>query len=200
MEKTTNFCNLYKFGIYSDNNVISERVFSADDYNQIVKYQIDIRSMINNIQKRIQRVLSSSNNQLHFNFQGKYNTLKYFQDNNSRYGYNNLESIDEKSITINDKIYKGAEIKIGIYLNENTIFERSLYINKYNPNSRFSKELYDVVYDIVADIKDKIKKDDMKLMWEDYDLMNNFNYVHISQIRELSSEERNRQLYKIYSK
>jgi len=200
MEKTTNFCNLYKFGIYSDNNVISERVFSADDYNQIVKYQIDIRSMINNIQKRIQRVLSSSNNQLHFNFQGKYNTLKYFQDNNLKYGYNNLESIDEKSITINDKVYKGAEIIIGIYLNDKTIFERSLYINKYNPNSRFSKELYDVVYDIVADIKDKIKKDDMKLMWEDYDLMNNFNYVHISQIRELSSEERNRQLYKIYSK
>lgn len=200
MEKSNNFQNLYKFGIYSDNEIISERVFSADEYNQVVKYQIDVRSMINNIQKRIQRVLSSSNNDLHFNFNGYYDTLKYFRDKNSKYGYNNLDTLEERSITINDKVYKGSEIKIGIYLNANPIFERSLYINKYNPNSRFSIELYEVVYDIVQEIKEKIKKDDEKLMWEDYDLMNHFNYVHISQIRELSNEERSKQLYKIYSK
>lgn len=200
MDKNNNFCNLYKFGIYSDNDIISERVFSADEYNQVVKYQIDIRSMISSIQKRIQKVLSSSNGDLHFNFNDRYNTLKYFKDKNSKYGYSNLESLEEKSITINDKIYKGSEIKIGIYLNANPIFERSLYINKYNPNSRFSVELYDVVYDIVEEIKDKIKKDDIKLMWEDFDLMNNYNYVHISQIRELSQEERSKQLYRIYSK
>jgi hypothetical protein len=200
MEKSNNFCNLYKFGIYTDNDVISERVFSADEYNQVVKYQIDIRSMINSIQKRIQRVLSAPNQDLHFNFLGQYNTLKFFKDKNSKYGYINLEPLDERSITINDKTYKGSEIKIGIYLNQNPIFERSLYVSRYNPNSRFSTELYDVVYDIVEDIKDKIKKDDIKLMWEDFDLMNNYNYVHISQIRELSQEERNRQLHKIYSK
>ena len=121
--------------------------------------------MINNIQKRIQRVLSSPDSNLSFKFQGNYNTLKYFKDRNSKYGYSNLEDMEEKSITINDKIYKGSEIKIGIYLNSNTIFERSLYINKYNPNSRFSVELYDVVYDVVENIKNKIKKDDIKLMW-----------------------------------
>jgi hypothetical protein len=197
MEKNNNFCNLYKFGIYSDNNIISERVFSADEYNQVVKYQIDIRSMINGIQKRIQRVLSSSNNDLSFKFNDNYNTLKYFKDKNLKYGYNNLQEVEERSITINDKIYKGSEIKIGIYLNSNPIFERSLYINRYNPNSRFSVELYEVVYDIVDDIKNKIKKDDIKLMWEDFDLMNYFNYNHISQVRELSTEERSRQLYKI---
>jgi hypothetical protein len=200
MEKNNSFCNLYKFRIYTDNEVLSERVFSADEYNQVVKYQIDIRSMINNIQKRVQKVLSASNNDLHFNFNGQYNTLKYFKDRNSKYGYSNLESIEENSITINDKVYKGSEIKIGIFLNSNPIFERSLYINRYNPNSRFSVELYEVVYDIVEDIKDKIKKDDIKLMWEDFDLMNHYNYVHISQIRELSQEERSRQLYRIYSK
>jgi hypothetical protein len=200
MEKNNNFCNLYKFGIYSDNDIISERVFSADEYNQVVKYQIDIRSMINNIQKRVQKVLSMQDRDLNYNFNGNYNTLKYFTDRNSKYGYSNLEDIQERSITINDKTYKGSEIKIGIYLNSNTIFERSLYIGKYNPNSRFSVELYEVVYDIVEDIKDKIKKDDVKLMWEDNDLMNHYNYIHISQIRELSQEERSRQLYKIYSK
>lgn len=200
MEKSNNFCNLYKFGIYSDNEIISERVFSADEYNQVVKYQIDIRSMINNIQKRIQKVLSTPSSELNFNFNGIYNTLKYFKDRNSKYGYSNLNGLEEKSITINDKIYKGTEIKIGIYLNTNPIFERSIYIGKYNPNSRFSSELYEIVYDIVEEIKEKIKKDDEKLMWEDYDLMNNYNYVHISQIRELSQEERSRQLYKIYNK
>lgn len=199
MEKN-NFCNLYKFGIYSDNDIISERVFSADEYNQVVKYQIDVRSMINNIQKRIQRVLSSPNNELHFNFNGNYNTLKFFQKRNSDYGYNNLDSVEERSITINDKTYKGSEIKLGIYLNSNPIFERSLYVGRYNPNSRFSVELYEVVYDIVEEIKEKIKKDDEKLMWEDYDLMNHYNYIHISQVRELSNEERSRQLYKIYNK
>lgn len=197
MEKENNFCNHYKFGVYIDDQPLNERIFSGDDFNQVVKYQIDLRPIINTIQRRIQKVLSS--NSLNFKF-NEYNTLKFFEKNNKN-GYNNLDQIEEKSLTINDKTYKGVEVKIGFYLNSNPIFERSVYINRFNPKARFSVEFHETVCDIVEEIREKIKQDDMTLMWEDFDLMNNnSNFVHISQVRELSKDERSRLLNRIYSK
>lgn len=196
MEKTDNFCNHYKFGVYVKNTPICERIFSGDEYNQVVKYQIDLRPIISSIQKRVQRVLSSQSYIYNFN---EYNTLNYFKLNNL-YGYDNLEDIDETVFKINNKTYKGVEVIIGFYINDNPIFERSVYVSRYNPTARFSVELYDTINEIVDDIKDKIKSDDLKLMWEDFDLMSNYNYIHISQVRELSKEDRARQLNKIYNK
>lgn len=201
MENTTDFCNHFKFGVYVNDQMINERIFSGDNYNQVVKYQIDLRPIINDIQKQIKRVLSS--NSLNYKF-NEYNTLKYFKDNNS-IGYNNIDNIEESEITIkrkidgkiNNKTYKGVEVKIGFYLNTNPIFERSVYVTNYNPKARFSTEFHETVYDIVDTIQDKIKQDDINFMWEDFELMNNYNFNHISQIRELPKEERYRLLKKI---
>lgn len=210
MENKENFCNLFKFGIYLGNEPISERVFSGDDFNQVTMYQIDIRRIIGSIQRRVQTVLSSTN--LTYNVNG-YNTLEYFKKMNKDYGYSILDTPEEKTVTINkkvynkednkstieEKIYKGVEVKIGFYLNDKTIFERNVYVNRFNPKSRFSNEMYEVVYEIVDEIRDKIKNDDNNQMWEDFDLINNYN-LHISQVRELSKEERSKLLYRAYKK
>jgi len=200
MDNTTNFCNHYKFGVYVNNQMINERIFSGDEYNQVVKYQIDLRPIINDIQRSIKNVLSSKSLTYKFN---EYNTLKYFTNNNI--GYDNIDNIEETSITINKKTngkdikktYTGVEVKIGFYLNTNPIFERSVYVSNYNPKARFSVEFHETIQDIVNDIKTKIKSDDMTLMWEDFDLMNNYGFAHISQVRELSTDERNRLLKRI---
>lgn len=210
MENKENFCNLFKFGIYLGNEPISERVFLGDDFNQVTMYQIDIRRIIGSIQRKVQTVLSTTN--LTYNVNG-YNTLEYFKKMNKDYRYSTLESPEEKTITVNkkvynkednksiieEKVYKGVEVKIGFYLNDKTIFERNVYVNRFNPKSRFSNEMYEVVYEIVDEIRNKIKNDDNNQMWEDFDLINNYN-LHISQVRELSKEERSKLLYRIYRK
>lgn len=183
MENKEAFNNQFKFGIYLGDDIISERVFSGSVYNQATMYQIDVRSIINSIQKRVQNLLSSSN--LTYEMYG-YSLLKHYKNTSN---LSKLESPKSKTIEINGKTFNGVEIKIGFYLNDNTILERFIYLNKYNPSSRFSSELYTTVSEIVEDLKDKIKRDDVAHMWEDYDLINRFN-LHISQVRELSKEER----------
>jgi len=183
MEEKQNFTNLFKFGIYIGNDIISERVFSGDVYNQVTMYQIDVRSIINSIQRRVQNLLSSNN--LTYDMYN-YSLLKYYKNNTN---ISKLNIPESKTIEINGKTFSGTEIKIGFYLNDNTILERYIYLNKYNPTSRFSSEVYTTVLDIVEDLKDKIKSDDVKHMWEDYNIINKFN-LHITQVRELSKEER----------
>jgi hypothetical protein len=193
MEKIENYCNTFKFGIYLGEEPINERVFSGDDFNQVTMYQIDVRKIIGSIQRKIQSTLSDSNPT---NILNGYNVLDYFFKNNKNYGYDTLKIPEEKTLVFNDKTYKGVEVKIGFYLNDNTIFERFVYINRYNPKCRFSYELYETVSNIVSDIKNKIKKDDIKQMWDDFDLINSYN-LHISQVRELSKEDRSKLLYRI---
>lgn len=190
MENKDNFNNVFKFGIYIGDDMICERIFSGNDYNQATMYQIDVRPIINSIQKRVQNLLSSNN--LTYDILG-YSILKYYKNNSD---LSKLNIPKTKSIEVNNKTFSGVEIKIGFYLNDNTILERFIYLNKYNPTSRFSNELYSTVLDIVEDLKNKIKQDDINLMWEDYGLINKYN-LHISQIRELSKEERRNLLNRI---
>lgn len=190
MENKNILNNIFKFGLYIDNDTISERIFSGDDYNQATMYQIDVRSIINSIQKRIQNVLSSNN--LTYQMFG-YSLLKDYKKYSDK---SKLIKPEDKTIEINGKKFIGVEIKMGFYLNNNTILERFIYLNKYKPNSRFSVELYNTVYDIVEDLKLKIKEDDVNHMWEDYNLINKYN-LHITQVRELSKEERRNLLRRI---
>jgi hypothetical protein len=191
--KDNNFNNIFKFGIYLDGNIINERIFSGDVYNQSTMYQIDIRSIINSLQRKVQNVLSS-NNLTHEMFE--YSLLDHYNKLNKNNDDGKLEIPNSKTIKINDKTFSGVEVKIGFYLNDNTIFERYIYLNKYNPKTRFSSDIYYAVFDIVEDIKEKIKYDDIKHMWQDYDLINNYN-LHITQVRELSKEERRNLLNRI---
>jgi hypothetical protein len=191
MEQKENFNNLFKFGIYIGEDIICERSFSGNDYNQVTMYQIDVRSIINSIQRRVQNLLSSNN--LTYDMFG-YSLLKHYKNNKT--DKSKLDIPESKTIEINGKTFSGVEVKIGFYLNDNTILERYIYLNKYNPTARFSAEIYSTVLDIVEDLKDKIKRDDVKHMWEDYELINKFN-LHITQIRDLSKEERRNLLKRI---
>lgn len=190
MEQRENFNNSFKFGIYIGDDIISERIFSGDDYNQVTMYQIDVRSIINSIQRRVQNLLSTHN--LTYDMYN-YSLLRYYKNNSDK---SKLNIPPSKTIEINGKTFSGTEIKIGFYLNDNTILERYIYLNKYNPTTRFSAEIYTTVFEIVEDLKDKIKSDDINHMWEDYNLINKYN-LHISQIRELSKEERRNLLNRI---
>jgi hypothetical protein len=184
--------NLFKLRLSLEGNFINERVFNADDYNQVTMHQVNLKSIINSIQRKLQTVLTYKYPTTKMN---GYELLEHYKNNSDK---SRLNIPQHRSIIINDKEYKGVEIKMGVYLNDNFIFERDIYVDRYNPNTLFSSELYYTISEIVDDIKQKIKKDDVKRMWEDYDIINKFN-LKITQVRDLSKEERRTLLNRLYN-
>jgi hypothetical protein len=90
---------------------------------------------------------------------------------------------------IEHKTIRGVQCKIGLYINENPIVEREFFVDGFNPVVKESIDIVDAVTDIADVIFKKIKKNDIKNMWDDYDLIN-YKGLSINQIRELSSSKR----------
>ena len=50
--------NVFRFSLYQGNSVICEKVFTADRFNPVSRYSVDIREIIPSIVTRLQRTLS----------------------------------------------------------------------------------------------------------------------------------------------
>ena len=90
---------------------------------------------------------------------------------------------------IENKTIRGVPCKIGFYINENPIVEREFYVDGFNPVALVSLDILHVVTDITTTIEEKIKRDDIANMWDDYDLIN-YRGLSINQIRELHPAKR----------
>jgi hypothetical protein len=97
---------------------------------------------------------------------------------------------------IEEKTIRGVECKIGFYINNKPIVERTFYVDGFNPTARWSVELVDEVCDIAGSIRAKILHTDVKNMWDDYDLIN-YKGLSITQIRELSPAKREEMLKRL---
>lgn len=185
--------NYYRFSLYLEDEVINETMFSADVFNPVVRYSVDIRKNITLFINKLQKVLSSKslNYTIHFNDKS-YNLLNNYKNNlklfNKDFG-NKLVLPADKTVEINGKKISGVEFKFGFYINDNPIVEITFYVKGYNPSSRFSTELSLVVNEISNQIYESLKNSDVDHMWDDYDLINNYN-LHINQVRELTKEKR----------
>ena len=186
-EKTQNTSN-FKFILFQGKDVVVERIFDAEVFNPIIRYSVDIRSMIPSITQKLQKVMSRRN--LNY-IDNNYNLLNYYEELVNLYNIddNKLTKPHYTKYTHGDKIIKGVECKFGLYINDNPIVERKIYIDNYNPACRFSTEIIDVVNDIVDDIFHSLKELDIEHMWGDYILINTYGLYH-NQIRELSKRKR----------
>jgi len=184
--------NNFKFGLYLRGEKIYERIFSADLYNPVVRYSVDIRENIPSIISSIQEILQS-NNLTHTNFLNK-NSMSYYEyicKINKMHPiklfvpqpYGNKEDSKTKFQG------KGTEFKFGVYINTNPIVERNFYVDKYNPESRFSNELPELLDEIVKYLQNHLRNSDLKHMWNDYDLINIYELT-IQKVRDLSKEKR----------
>lgn len=199
--------NVFKFGLYQEDSIVSETIFSADMYNPVVRYSVDIRSDISKIISNLQRVLSTKNDfLLNFNFDFgnvKYNSLEEYkasiQEIDTQEFITKLSKPNIKKKTIKGKVISGAEFKFGLYINDNPIVERVFYVSRYNPKARFSLELASAINDIINEIQSQLKESDVKHMWDDYELINNYG-MYINQIRDLSKNKRNKLLEDIKNK
>jgi hypothetical protein len=186
--------NIFKFSIYQGKNALSERIFSADTFNPVIRYSVDIRPIISEIIQRLQVTLSRRNlnfNKIDEEAHVPYDFIKEYK--------NVCESFNLKPVKlkkpyyhvkeINGKTIKGTECKFGLYMNNNPIVERDFYVDQYNPAVRFSYEIIEVTRDIVKDIVDFLKQTDTNHMWDDYGLIHTYG-IYINQIRELSNRKR----------
>jgi len=186
--------NKFKFVLYQGKDIIIERIFNADVFNPIIRYSVDIRDSIPEIIQNLQRVMSGRN-------------LNY-----KDYGYDFLENykklidlycIDENKLSkpnfikykYGNKTIKGIECKFGLYINDNPIVERKFYVDNYNPASRFSIEIREIINEIIDDIHESLKELDVNHMWDDYTLINIYG-LYVNQIRELSKNRRSEMIEK----
>jgi len=196
------YSNMFRFSLTQGDVLLCEIVFNADEFNPFTRYSIDIRDILPRTINRLQKILSKrnydviadvgridlSNEENHV-----YDLHTYHQQMINRYPahyrkemhYNPtpiIQKIDEKTI-------RGVECKIGLYINENPIVERLFYVDGFNPIAKESVELTETVLYIVNIIKNKIKRSDIKNMWDDYDLINKRGFT-INQIREFTIGKR----------
>jgi hypothetical protein len=184
--------NEFRFTLTQGDVKLCERVFDADVYNPFTRYTVDIRDVLQIIIKSLQKTLSKKSYETQFDDnldlfqynQKMINTYDVKQRYNMRY---NPVSITQK---IGDRVIKGVECKIGLYINDKTIVERVFYVNEFNPVCRWSFDIANNIELIVNSyIKEKLVKADIKNIWDDYDLINKLGFS-INQIREFSVGER----------
>jgi hypothetical protein len=203
--------NVFRFSLYQENVLLGEKMFDADQFNPFTRYSIDIRDILPRAITRFQKVLSKKNydvfaevGRVNMNIENSlnagYDLLEYNQnllDSYPDYIKNDME-YNPKSIThqIDDKVIRGVECKLGLYINNNPIVERVFFVDGYNPIAKLSVDIIDAVVEITDVISEKIKKIDKKNMWDDYDLIN-LKGMSINQIRELKFHERERLLRNI---
>jgi hypothetical protein len=196
------YSNTFRFALYQGNVLLCEKIFDADKFNPFTRYSINIRDILPRAITRLQKILSKRTYDVcwdcgmntcydlyHFN----QNVLESYPPqikNDLKYNPRAIvQQIEEKTI-------RGVECKIGFYINENPIVERLFYVDGFNPVARYSIDVVDAVRAITGEIFNKIKTDDIKNMWDDYDLIN-VRGMSINQIRELSTGKREELLRKM---
>jgi hypothetical protein len=185
--------NFFKFSVYQESSIISERIFSADVYSQMSRYSVNIRELIPSIIQRLQKLLSKRNPEYKVTYGDKeYDLLKYYDELTSFYRvrYNKLTKPQSVTQVINGKTIKGVECKFCLFINNNLIVERVFYVDNYNPSVRFSSDISATVSEIVDDIKQKIKLNDDNNIWDDFDIINCYGFPHVNNVRELGREQR----------
>lgn len=202
--------NVFKFSLHQGNVLLCEKIFDADKFNPFTRYSIDIRDILPKAITKLQKTLSKRNydsvvetgridtsipnseNHIYDLYEYRQQMINlYPQHYRSEMRYNPTSIVQQ----IEEKTIRGVECKIGFYINENPIVERTFYVDGFNPIARWSLDLTYAVMDITDSIFDKIKKSDIKNMWDDYDLIN-YRGLTINQIRELSNSKREEMLRK----
>ncbi len=180
--------NNFKFILYQGKEVVVEKIFDADVFNPIIRYSVDIREYIPTIIQNLQRVMSRRNlsyDDYNYNFLEEYNNLIDFYHVDD----NKLSKPTYVKYNYGNKTIKGVECKFGLYINNNPIVERKFYVDNYNPASRFSTEIIEIVNEISDEIYNSLKGLDVDHMWNDYTLINTYG-LYVNQIRELSKNRR----------
>lgn len=128
--------NYFRFLVSYRNNIISESIFDADCYNPIVRQMVNIKELVPEIRKQLQKVLSTPSQKL-------LNTMYVGKDQN------------DKSVKVKLNPFRDGEKKYNYLLEKhvsNTSSLKDKNINKLNIENNLNK--IDNKYMIVVSLKD----------------------------------------------
>jgi len=203
--------NVFRFSLTQGDVLLCESMFDADKFNPFTRYSIDIRDILPRAITRLQKTLSKRSYDVvaevgRVDVSGvdtldedeeiemhKYDLYAYHQMMINLYPkeWRNGMRYNPQSVVqhIEQKTIRGVPCKIGLYINENPIVEREFYVDGFNSVAKQSLDIVYVVTDIAEKIEEKIKRNDIRNMWDDYDLIN-YRGLSINQIRELHPAKR----------
>ena len=190
-----NHIKQFRFALYQEDVLLGEKIFDAEVFNPFTRHQIDIRNILPRAITKFQKLLSKKryDTEIEVGNGKSYELFRYVKELVDSYPseYRRGMIYNPKTVKnyIEDKVIRGVECKIGLYIDENTIVERTFYVDGFNSIVRYSIDVIDGVVEVADQIKDQIKRVDMKNMWDDYDLINKRG-LSIQQIRELSTNKR----------
>lgn len=208
-EKESN--NVFRFSLTQGDVLLCEKMFDADQFNPFTRYSIDVRDILPRAITKLQKALSKrsydviaevgridcsvSDSENHV-----YDLYAYYQKMINLYPkeWRNEMRYNPQSVVqqIEQKTIRGVPCKIGLYINENPIVEREFFVDGFNPVARQSLDIKYAVTEIADTMESKIKRNDIKNMWDDYDLIN-YRGLSINQIRELPPFKREEMLRKL---
>jgi len=203
--------NVFRFSLYQENVLLGEKIFDADQFNPFTRYSIDIRDILPRAITKLQKILSKRNYDFRSVFDVVNETAATKENDLYQYHLAMIDAYPEEYREtmeynpqpiiqqIEEKTIKGVECKIGFYINDKPIVERLFYVDGFNPEARWSVDVPYAVVEIADIIFKHIKRNDIKNMWDDYDLIN-IKGLSINQIRELSPAKRDEMLRKIRRK
>lgn len=189
----------FKFKVTQGDNLLMEKSFQADCFNPPTRYSVDIRDKIPSISNRLQSCLSRRNKDI-INKDFSVDTLNSYIDTFKLFSNDMRESKlyrpREVEFSFGDKTIHGVPCRFGLYINDKPIVERDFYVRNYNPNVRFTFDLYYLINEIVDEINTYLITLDRKNTWEDFDIINKYGYS-IQQIRDMSKTRRSDLLKRI---
>ena len=213
--------NVFRFSLYQEEILLAEKLFEADVFNPFTRYSIDVRDILPKAITKLQKMLSKRNydviaevgrknidnensDEYIYDFFGYHQHMislypKEWRADMRYYPQSITQEIEVSfpfSKEAEKKIIHGVPCKVGLYINENPIVEREFFVDGFNPVCRQSLDVIDTVIEIADQIFNKIKKNDIQNMWDDYDLIN-YKGLSINQIRELSPYLRKEMLRKL---
>ena len=181
---------------------MGEKIFDADIFNPFTRYNINIRDILPKAITKLQVCLSKKSYETYVEV-GNDKTYDVYAEYLSAVDALPVEMQDKMNydpqavvLDINGRFIRGVECKLGLYINDKTIVERTFYVDGFNPMSRYSVDLNEAIVDIADIVYEQIKKSDIKNMWDDYDLIN-IKGLSINQIRELSPAKRDEMLRRL---
>ena len=200
MESNQNVENVFKFGVYQGSKVVCEVIHSANFFNPVIRYSVDIRNDISGIISDLQNVLSkrSYNHKFDIGNGKKIDVKKHKIGEIKKYTSEIQDQIKKGNTPKVGVKTKGVECKFGLYINNKPIVERMFYVDNYNPDVVLSGDIINTVDNTLAQIISNLRDADINLIWEDKDLINKYN-MSIYDIREMDGLKREKLLNRIYN-
>lgn len=159
------------FSLYQENVLLSEKFMNGNLSGE----QIDIRPILPKNIGKLQKVLSktSYNTKIDVGNDKVYDLLNHTQSFITSFpeglGEEFLYDPIPTTKEVGDWKMSGVECKISLLFNNKLVVERYFYVKGFNPNSRYSTDLIDVVNEFCEDIEKLVKWIVINYMWEEFE-------------------------------